>query len=164
MIQVRHDVGIFAFRNLERQTWGLQQNNLSLNGDEQDTFMILHMQLVQDHTARASSMQVEYYLTLSMKSCRVAFKIAYSIGNMRLEKIQNPLVKVLWVPFNNKTSICKGLIGHHVITWMDKYFSKQCDIMPTTGRLHLSDNFTLREVYQSYKDAMLLDSVPYIQY
>ena len=63
---------------------GLRQKYLSLNGDEQDTYMISHIQLVQDHAARASSMQVEYYLTLSMKSGRVAFKIAYSIGNMRL--------------------------------------------------------------------------------
>ena len=36
--------------------------------------------------------------------------------------------------------------------------------MPTTGRLHLSDNFTRREVYQAYKDNMLLDIVPFIQY
>ena len=36
--------------------------------------------------------------------------------------------------------------------------------MPTTGKLHLSDNFTHREVYQAYKDDMLLDIVPFIQY
>ena len=47
---------------------------------------------------------------------------------------------------------------------MEIYFSKQCDVMPTTGRLHLSDNFTRREVYQAYKDDMLLECVPYIQY
>ena len=122
------------------------------------------MQLVQDHTAHASSMQVEYYLTVSMKSCRVAFKIAYSVGSMRLERIQHRLLKVSWVPFNNKASICKGLLGGHVVTWMERYFSKQCDIMPTTGSLHLSDNFTHREVYQTYTNDMLLDSVPYIQY
>ena len=51
--------------------------------------MISHMKFVQDHITRASSMQVEYYLTLSMKSCRVAFQIAYTIGNMRLETIQH---------------------------------------------------------------------------
>ena len=50
--------------------------------------------------------------------------------------------------FNNKASICKGLLGRHAVTWMERYFSKQCDIMPTTGRLYLSDNFTRREVYQ----------------
>ena len=89
------------------------------------------MQLVQDHIARASSRQVDYYLTLSMKSRQVAFKIAYSIGNMKLERIQHRLVKESWVPFNNKASICKGLVGRHV-TWMERYFSKQCDIMLTT--------------------------------
>ena len=36
--------------------------------------------------------------------------------------------------------------------------------MPTTGRLHLSDNFTQHEVYQEYKDDMLLQDVPYLNY
>ena len=94
-----------------------------------------------------------------MKSFRVSFKIAYSIGNMRLERIQHRLVKGSWVWFDNKASICNGLVGHHVVTWMERYFSKRCDIMPTTGRLHLSDNFTRGEVYQAYKDDMLLDIV-----
>ena len=48
---------------------GLQQKYLSLNGDEQDTFLISHMQLVKDHTTISSSLHVEYYLSLSMKSC-----------------------------------------------------------------------------------------------
>ena len=48
---------------------GLRHKYLFLNEEEQDTYMILHMQLVQDHTTRAISMQVEYYLTASMKSC-----------------------------------------------------------------------------------------------
>ena len=66
--------------------------------------------------------------------------------------------------FNNKESICKSLLGHHAVTWMERYLSKKCDIMPTTGRLHLSDNFTHCEVYQAYKDDMLLDNVHFIQY
>ena len=36
--------------------------------------------------------------------------------------------------------------------------------MPTTGRSHLSDNFTHYEVYQAYKDDMMLDGIPYVQY
>ena len=125
---------------------GLRHKYLSLNGDEQDTFMISHMQLVQDHTTRPSSMQFEYYLALSMKNFLVAFKIAYSIGNMRAERIQHRLVKGSWVPLKNKASGCKGLVGRHAVRWMEIYFSKQCDIMPTTRRLHLSDNFTRCEV------------------
>ena len=121
------------------------------------------MQLVEDQKARPSSMHIEYYLALSIKSCQVAFKIAYSISNMRLQRIQTRLVKGSWVPFNNKVSGCKGLVGRHAGRWMEIYFSKQCDIMSTTGRLHLSDNFTHREIYQVYKDEMLLESVSYIQ-
>ena len=39
------------------------------------------------------------------------------------------------------------------------------DIMPTSGRLHLFDNFNLHEVYQAYKDVnMFLESVSYVIY
>ena len=56
----------------------------------------------------------------------------------------------------------KGIIRRHCIHWMHIYFSRHCDIMPTTRRLHLSDNFTRHEVYQEYKDDMLLQGVPYV--
>ena len=108
---------------------GLQQKYLSLNSDKQDTFLISHMQLVKVQ-------HVEYYLSLSVKSCRVAFKIVYRIGNMRLQRIQHQLVKGWWVPFNNIESACKGLIGLHAIRWMEIYLVKQCDVMLTTRRLH----------------------------
>ena len=142
----------------------MREKYLSLNGEEQDTFLISHMQLVRDHATGASSTHVEYYLALRTKCCRVAFKIAHSIGNMRLQRIQLRLVKGSFIPFDMNSSGSKGLIGRHSINWMEIYFSKQCDIMPTTGRLHLSDNFTRREVYQEYKDDMLSQGVPYIQY
>ena len=74
---------------------------------------------------------------------------------MRLHRIQLRLVKGSWVPFDKNTTGYKGLIGRHVIRWMEIYFPKQCDIMPTTGRLHLSDNITHDEVYQLYKDEIV---------
>ena len=85
----------------------------------------------------------------------MAFKIIDNVGNMSLERIQHQLVKGSWVPFDNKVFGCKGLIGRHVVRWMEIYFSTQCDIMPTTGRIHLSYNFSHRVVYQAYKDDML---------
>ena len=36
--------------------------------------------------------------------------------------------------------------------------------MPTSGRLHFFDNFNRHEVYQAYKDDMLLEIVPYVIY
>ena len=102
---------------------------------------------------------------LSTKCCWVVFKIAHNIGSMRLQRIQLRLVKRSCIPFDMNSSGIKGLIGRHCINWMDWiYLSKQCDIMPTTGRLHLSNNFTRHEVYQEYKGDMLSQGVPYIQY
>ena len=68
------------------------------------------------------------------------------------------------MPIKKHLAGSKGLIGSHAIRWMEIYFSKQCDVMPTIGRLHLFDNFTRHEVYQAYKDDMLLEIVPYVQY
>ena len=97
----------------------------------------------------ANSTHVEYYLTLCTTCCRVAFKIAYSIGNMRLHRIQQCQVKGSWMPIEKNLAGSKGLIGSHAIKWMEIYFSKQCDVMPTTRRLHLSNNFTRDEVHQA---------------
>ena len=141
-----------------------RQKYLSLNGEEQDTFLLSHMQLKLDHKAGPNSTQVEYFLGLNTKCCRAAFKITHSIGNMRLQRVQERLLKGSWVQFDQNGSGCKGQIGQQAIRWMEVYFSKQCEVMPTTGRLHLSDNFTRREVYQSYKDDMSSDVEPYIQY
>ena len=57
----------------------LREKYLSLNGEEQDTFLISHIQLFLDHTLAGNSTQVEYYLTLCTKCCRVSFKIAYKL-------------------------------------------------------------------------------------
>ena len=107
---------------------------LSLNGEEQYAFLISHMQLVKDHAVGANLTHVEYYLGLSTKCCRAAFRIAHNIGNMRLQRIQERMVKGSWIPFNTNASGGKGIIGRHCINWMHVYFSKHCDIMPTIGR------------------------------
>ena len=118
------------------------------------TFLISHMQLFFYHTIAANSTQIEYYLTLCTKCCRFAFKIACSIGNMRLYQIQQRLVKGLWMPIEKNLVGSKArLIGSHEIRWMEIYFSTQCDIMPTTGRLQC-------EVYQAYKDDMCSETCP----
>ena len=117
-----------------RRMW---KKNLSLNGDEKDTFLNSHMQLVRDQGTGATLTHVEYFLDLSIKCCRAAFKIAHSIGKMRLQKIQKRMVKRSWIPFYTNASGGKGIIGHHCINWMHVYFSKHCDIAPTTGRSHL---------------------------
>ena len=61
---------------------------------------------------------------------------------MRLLSIQELMVNGLWIPFDTNASGGKGIIGHQCINWMHVYFSKHYYIMPTTGRLHLSDNLT----------------------
>ena len=73
----------------------MRENYLSLNGDEQDTFLISHMQLLKEELQHVGigSIHVEYFLGMSNKCCRVAFKIAHSIGNMRLYRIHQCLVR-----------------------------------------------------------------------
>ena len=35
----------------------------------------------------------------------------------------------------------KDASRRNVVDWMNEYFKHNCDVMHTTGRLHLSDNY-----------------------
>ena len=52
----------------------------------------------------------------------------------------------------------------NVISWMKNHFKLNCEVMPTAGRLHLSDNYTRREVYDVYRSDMLTSSDKYVTY
>ena len=52
---------------------GLWHSFLVFNRDTQDIFLISHMQLLKNHIVGPSSMHIEYYLPLSLKSNSVAF-------------------------------------------------------------------------------------------
>ncbi len=58
----------------------------------------------------------------------------------------------------------KGLVGQYAINWMRHYFRLHCEVMPTTGRLHLSDNYTRDELFQIYKDEMESQGEKYVRY
>ena len=58
----------------------------------------------------------------------------------------------------------KGALGRNAIGWMKIYFNLNCEVMPTSGRLHLSDNYTRREVYDSYRSDMISTSDKYVTY
>ena len=55
----------------------MREKYLSLNGDEQDTFLFSDMQLIKDPT---TGTHVEYFFDLSLKCCQAAFKIAIALG------------------------------------------------------------------------------------
>ena len=55
----------------------------------------------------------------------------------------------------------KGASGRNAIGWMKNDFKVNCDVMPTTGRLHLSDNYTQRDVYDAYRSDMFTSSDKY---
>ena len=58
----------------------------------------------------------------------------------------------------------KGASRINAIGWMKNYFKLNCEVMPTTGRLRLSNNYTRREVYDAYKSVMLMSSDKYVTY
>ncbi|KAH7284934.1 hypothetical protein KP509_33G003100 [Ceratopteris richardii] len=86
----------------------------------------------------------EYFFTQGMPCCRAAFKIAMGVGNFRIHRVQQGFLNgdLILDTFHVGT---KGSVGRHAMNWMMNYFSLHCEVMPTTGRLHLSDNFTRRE-------------------
>ena len=58
----------------------------------------------------------------------------------------------------------KGAIGRHAIGWMKIYFQFNCEVMPTTCRMHLSDNYTHREIYDFYRLEMVVSTNKFVTY
>ena len=59
----------------------------SLTGNEQDTYLTTKMQMVKDICSNIR-ISFEYYLFTGRQCCRVAFKIALCVSNMRLHRVQ----------------------------------------------------------------------------
>ena len=136
----------------------------SLNGEEQDTFLAARLQLLQDSSSRAK-VCFEYFLNMNDRCCHKAFKIAFGVGNMRLNRIQQQCYfgnSISETPVEELTT--KGLVGQHAIKWLQNYFRLHCEVMPTTGRLHLSDNYTREELFQIYKDDLQSKGERFIKY
>ncbi len=133
---------------------GIRHSYFSLNGEEQDTFLADRLQLMRDPSS-GKNVSFEYYLNVNDRCCRKAFKIALGLGNLRLNRIQCRYISGDTFENNSVVEISgKGLVGQHAIYWMQNYFRMHCEVMPTTGRLHLADNYTRDELYQIYKDEM----------
>ena len=142
----------------------LRQCDFSLNGEEQDTFLIARLQLVNDSSSR-NTIWFDYYLNMTDKCCRQAFKIALGVGNMRLNRVQQCCLfgySVYETPAGEISG--RGLVGQNAINWMQNYFRFHCEVMPTTGRLHLSDNYTRDELFQIYRDELQCKGERYIKY
>ena len=86
----------------------LQRYYFSLIGDEQDTYLLTHLQMVSDKTS-GISISFEYYLFMRQQCCKVAFKIALHVSNMRLHRVQLRVLNVLGM---------KGTTRRNVASWM----------------------------------------------
>ena len=109
-------------------------------------------------------MSFEYYLCTARQCCRVAFKIAHCVSNMRLHRVQHRVLNGNNPIEDDNLPSMKGASGRNAICWMKTYFKFNCEIMPTTNRLQLSDNYTRREVYHSYRLEMLNCREKYVTY
>ena len=141
----------------------LRRYYFSLTGDEQDTYLMTHMHMVKDILSNIK-ISFEYYLFYSQQCCRVAFKISLCVSNMRLHRVQQRVLNGDTCVDGGDVPSMKGASGRNAIGWMKNYFKLNCEVMPTTGRLHLSDNYTRREVYDAYKSVMLMSSDKYVTY
>ena len=110
------------------------------------------------------SISFEYYLFTARQCCRVAFKIALCVSNMRLHRVQQRVLNGKNPIEDDNLPSMKGASGRNAICWMKTYFKFNCEIMPTTGRLHLSNNYTRREVYDSYRLEISTSCDKYVTY
>ena len=92
-----------------------------MTGDEQDTYFVSHMQLVSDKSS-GIKVSFEYYIYHAQQICRVAFKIALCVSNMRLHRVQQRLLSEDQMLNCKEVPSTKGAIGRHAIGWMKIYF------------------------------------------
>ena len=141
----------------------LRRYYFSLTGDEQDTYLMTHMQMLKDILSDIK-ISFEYYHFYGLQCCRVAFKISLCVSNLRLHRVQQRVINGDLSIDGGDVPSMKGASGRNAIGWMKNYFKLNCEVLPTTGRLHLSDNYTRREVYGVYRSDMLISSDRYVTY
>ena len=99
----------------------LRQCYFSLNGEEQDTFLVARLQLVNDSSLR-NTISFDYYLNMNDKCCHQAFKIVLGVGNMRLNRVQQRCLfgySVYETPVGEISG--RGLVGQNGINWIQNY-------------------------------------------
>jgi hypothetical protein len=60
--------------------------------------------------------------------------------------------------------IGKGMVSNHAVNWMKTYFRKHYEVMPTSGKFHLPDNYICDELYIIYKQEMEAQKERYVHY
>ena len=83
---------------------------------------------------------------------------------MRLHRVQQHVLNGDVDNDGGNVPSMKGAYGRNEISWMKNFFMLNCEVMPTTGRLHLSYNYTRQEVYDAYRSDMLTSSDKYVTY
>jgi hypothetical protein len=84
---------------------------------------------------------------------------------MRLHRIQHRCISGEgFVDNHSEDVVRKGLVGNHAVIWMQNYFRMHCEVMPTTDRLHLPDNYSRDGLFQIYKQEMELQRERYVRY
>ena len=50
------------------------------------------------------------------------------------------------------------------MSWMENYFAMNAKVLPTSGKMHLMDNYTRYEVFMLYKEDMLESNEKFASY
>ena len=79
---------------------------------------------------------------------------------MRLHRVQQHVLNDDLNSDDDSVPSMKGALGRNAIGWMKIYFNLNYEVMPTSGRLHLCDNCTRREVYDAYGSDMISQEDP----
>ncbi|KAL3676464.1 hypothetical protein R1sor_026412 [Riccia sorocarpa] len=95
--------------------------------------------------------RVTYRLSQNIFVCRKAFKLIFSVGNNRLQR--------MWVedkhPAAMNTVVKQPSAQAFILLqWLDSFFLSHCEKQPGDGEYHLPYNFTKKEVYDHYKTDM----------
>ncbi|KAL3682515.1 hypothetical protein R1sor_000537 [Riccia sorocarpa] len=95
--------------------------------------------------------RVTYRLSQNIFVCRKAFKIVFSVGNNRLQRMRLEDKHPAALNTVVRQPSAQAFI---LLEWLDSFFLSHCERQPGDGKYHLPNNFTKKEVYDHYKTDM----------
>ncbi|KAL3687023.1 hypothetical protein R1sor_013332 [Riccia sorocarpa] len=95
--------------------------------------------------------RVTYRLSQNIFVCRKAFKIVFSVGNNRLQRMR---LEDKHPAAPNTVVRQPSAQAFILLEWLDSFFLSHCERQPGDGKYHLPNNFTKKEVYDHYKTDM----------
>jgi hypothetical protein len=124
--------------------WAMKQS-------EQTNFMIEDCKKYSVYAENGDLLHFRFAF-LGKTVCSVAFAKLYGLGSQRVAAISNHVKKGISMYYHKRMSRVRSMTvsSAEILSWMQKYFALNTEIMPNSDRYHLADSLTRKAVYELF--------------